>query len=115
MANTKDLGTKSVKRVVYTAARSGTIRKLALKKAVGEIYKNFILKESDHYLLKEQEDKFYMASALFHSIDRAMSTNISPQCRDALLNIVVDKILAGGDPEPKEKFLAEFGVYPRIT
>ncbi len=112
MANIKDLGTKAAKRVVYTAARSGTIRKLALKKAIGEIYKNFILKESDHYPLKEQEDKFYMASALFHSIDRAMSTNISPQCRDALLNIVVDKILAGGDSEPKEQFLAEFGVYP---
>ncbi len=112
MAETKNLWVKPLKRIGRTAVQNSTIRKLALKKAVGEVYKKLILKESDHYLPKEQEDKFYMVSAMFHSIDRAISNNISPQCRDALLNTVVGKMLTGGDPEPKKKFFDEFGFGP---
>jgi MoaA/NifB/PqqE/SkfB family radical SAM enzyme len=112
MGTIKNLGTKAFKGFVHTATRSSTIRKVALKKAVGELYKKLILEESDIYPLKEQQDKFYMGSALLHSVDRAMSYDISPQCRNALANIVIGKMLSGGDAETKEKFKSEYGYNP---
>ncbi len=112
MVKIKGLGAKTIKGFVHTAVRNSTIRELVLKKVVDEVYKKLILEESDIYPLKEQQDKFYIASALLHSIDRTMSNSISPKCRDALLNIVVGKILTGGDTEPKKKFFDEFGFAP---
>ncbi len=112
MPKVKTLLAKSVKEIAHTVIRNNTIRKLALKKAVGEVYKKLIFEESDIYPLKEQQDKFYMASALLHSIDRAMSNNISPQCRNALINILAGKVLSAGDLDTKEKFNKEFGHDP---
>lgn len=112
MPKIKDLLAKPVKGIAHTIVRNSAIRKIALKKAVGEVYKKLILEESDVYPLKEQLDKFYMARAMLHSIDRAISNNIAPQCRNALLNILIGKMLSGGDADAKEKFNAEFGYDP---
>ncbi|MEA1912595.1 MAG: radical SAM protein [candidate division WOR-3 bacterium] len=112
MVKLTNLYAKAFKGILHTATYSSTIRKLALKKAVNELYKKLTVEESDIYPLKEQLDKFYMGRALLHSIERAISNDVSPQCRKALINIVIGKMLTGGDTETKEKFNSEFGFDP---
>ncbi len=112
MVKMGSLLTKSIKGVTHLAVQNYIVRKFLLKNAVKRIYREFILKESDKCPPKEQEDKFYMARALFYSIERAISHGISPKCRDALLDILFGNILRGGDAEAKEKFYMEFGFYP---
>jgi MoaA/NifB/PqqE/SkfB family radical SAM enzyme len=112
MVEMKNLGAEALKGVVRTVTQSGTIRRLTLKEGIAELHKRLILEQSDVYPLKEQEDKFYMARAMLHSIDRTMSRGVSRGCRNALTGIVVDKMLSGGGAEAKERFNREFGFRP---
>jgi MoaA/NifB/PqqE/SkfB family radical SAM enzyme len=111
-ARIKGAWVKPVKGLVRTATRSSTVRKLALNKAVDEMHKAIILKRSDTCPPGQIQDKFYMGRALLYSVERALSNNISPQCRDAIMDIAVDKIFADEDIERKERFNNEFGFSP---
>jgi len=112
MVKIKALLEKPVKGIAHTAVQNRAIRNFILKNALNKVYNEYIIKESEKYPAKEQEDKYYMVRALFYTIERAMSSGISPGCRNALLDILLGSVLRGGDAEIKEKFWNEFGFYP---
>ncbi len=112
MSKAKDSWVKSVKGLARTAIRSSAIRKIALKKADSEIYKAILLDKGDSCPFEQVQDMFYMGKALLHTAERALSSNISSRWKDVILDIGVDKMLADGDAEVKEKFNSKFGFKP---
>ena len=112
MSGVKKFGVRAVKEFAHTATRNSMIRRFTLDKVVGELRKKLIQEESDVYPFKGQQDKFYMGRALLYSIDRAISNGVSPQYSKALIDIVIGKMLKGGDTAPKNRFKIEYGCAP---
>ena len=104
-----------VKSLIGLTARlvgNKPIRKLLLNRMEKSIYDDLIRKNPDNRPVKVQEDKYYMAKAIFNQIDKAISKgNMSQNAINGLLNVFLGNVFFGGFYS-RQEFMEKNGYRP---